>query len=157
MFGLIKKKHKLLSPFSGKCVPLNEVPDEAFAQKLLGDGIAIIPSDGKLVSPVDCTVEQVFDTKHAYSLKDSNGLEILIHIGINTVELNGEGFDNRVTNTKQVKSGDLLSNVDLKFISEKGYSIYTPVVFINHDKFNFEFNFGPVVAGKSEIAIYESK
>lgn len=157
MFGLFKKKHKLLAPFSGECVPLSEVPDEAFAQKLLGDGVSIIPSDGKLVSPVDCTIEQVFDTKHAYSLKDSNGLEILIHIGINTVELNGEGFDNKVVNNQRVKLGDLLSNVDLKSIADRGYSIHTPVVFINHDKFNFEFKFGPVVAGKSEIAVYESK
>jgi len=149
--------YKILSPFSGECVPLSEVPDEAFSQKLLGDGVAIIPSSGNLVAPTDCIVEQVFDTKHAYSLKDSNGLEILVHIGIDTVELKGKGFDNKVSNNQNIKVGDLISVVDIDLVSERGYSICTPVVFVNYNKFNFEFKFGPVIAGKSEIALYELK
>ena len=77
-----KKRKEILSPLSGECVPLEKVPDEAFSQKMIGDGVAIIPSSGHLVSPVDGTIIQVFDTKHAYTLKSDDGVEILIHVGI---------------------------------------------------------------------------
>ena len=157
MFNFFGKKSKILSPFSGECVPLEKVPDEAFSQKLLGEGVAIIPSDGRLVSPVDCVVDQIFDTLHAYVLKTSDNLEILIHIGINTVDLKGDGFDNKVSQGQKLKCGDLISLVDINYISEKGYQIYTPIVFTNSKDFNFDLKFGKVEAGVTEIVSYKAK
>ena len=149
-----KKRKEILSPLSGECVPLEKVPDEAFSQKMIGDGVAIIPSSGHLVSPVDGTIIQVFDTKHAYTLKSDDGVEILIHIGIDTVKLNGEGFDCKVANGQHLKKGDLISEIDFKFISDKKLSTFTPIIFTNMDNFKMEFNFGTVESGKTPISYY---
>ena len=157
MFGFFNKKNKILSPFTGECVPLEKVPDEAFSQKLLGDGVSIVPCDGKLVSPVDCVVDQIFDTLHAYVLKTNDNLEILIHIGINTVELKGKGFDNKVSQGQKLTKGELISVVDIDYIKREGYSLYTPIIFTNHENFDFDFKFGKVEAGVTEIVSYKSK
>ena len=157
MFSFFKKENKVFSPMSGKCVSLEEVPDEAFSQKLLGDGVALIPSDGKIVAPFDCVVEQVFDTHHAYVLKGAENLEVLLHIGINTVELKGQGFENKVEVGQDLSVGDLISYVDIDFISSKGYALHTPLIFTNNENFKFDFKFGEVKAGLTEIAKYRRK
>ena len=154
MFGFFKKKKEILAPLSGECVPLEKVPDEVFSQKMLGDGVSIIPSDGRLVSPFDGVVIQVFDTKHAYTMKSDDGVEILIHIGIDTVKLNGEGFNNKVSNEQHLKKGELISEIDFKFISDKKFPIFTPIIFTNLDDFKMDFNFGTVEAGKTPISYY---
>lgn len=154
MFGFFSKKKEILAPLSGECVPLEEVPDEAFSKKMVGDGVAIIPSDGHLVSPVDGTIIHIFDTKHAYTLKSDDGVEILIHIGIDTVKLNGEGFNCKVANGQHLKKGDLISEIDFKLISDKKFSTYSPIIFTNVDNFKMKFNFGPVESGKTPISYY---
>jgi len=134
--GLFKKKTVesdpfILQPLEGQLVPIETVPDPVFSQKMMGDGFAVQPNNGTVVSPVDGKVVSVFPTKHAVSLIDHNGKEILIHVGIDTVSLKGEGFTSFVKDGQTVKKGQKLLEVDFEFIKEKVPSIITPVVFTN--------------------------
>ncbi|WP_227395343.1 PTS sugar transporter subunit IIA [Jeotgalibacillus aurantiacus] len=121
------------SPLTGKLLTLDEVPDPVFSQKMMGDGIAVEPSDGKVVSPIDGEVVQVFPTKHAIGLKAKNGAEILVHIGLETVSMNGEGFEAHVSEGSKVSVGDPLVTFDLALVKEKAKSIITPVIVTNGD------------------------
>lgn len=121
----------ILMPLQGQLVPIETVPDPVFSQKMMGDGFAIQPENGTVVSPVDGEVISVFPTKHAVSLKDVNGKEILIHVGLETVSLNGEGFTSFVKDGQKVKKGQKLLEADFDFIKNKVPSIVTPVVFTN--------------------------
>ena len=118
-------------PLQGQLVPIETVPDPVFSQKMMGDGFAIQPANGTVVSPVDGEVISVFPTKHAVSLKNENGKEILIHVGLETVSLNGEGFTSFVKDGQKVKKGQKLLEADFDFIKNKVPSIVTPVVFTN--------------------------
>lgn len=136
MFKLFSKKaavEELVAPMSGKVVQIEDVPDEVFSRKMIGDGIAIEPDEGVVVSPVDGEVVQFFPTKHAVGLKTKSGLEILIHIGMETVALNGEGFEGFVQQGDRVKAGDKLVSFDLEQIRERAESIISPVVVTNFD------------------------
>jgi len=126
----------LYAPLNGKAVPITEVPDPTFAEGLLGDGIAIIPTDGKVYSPVDGVVETMFDTGHACALKSSTGVEILIHVGLETVGLNGAPFTVHCKNGDQVKKGQLLWEADLAAIQAAGLPIITPVLVCNTDDYS---------------------
>ncbi|KIL47982.1 PTS sugar transporter subunit IIA [Jeotgalibacillus campisalis] len=121
------------APINGKLLTLDEVPDPVFSQKMMGDGIAIEPTDGKVVSPIDGEVVQVFPTKHAIGLKAKNGAEILIHIGLETVSMEGKGFETHVSEGSEVKVGDPLVTFDLALVGEKAKSIITPVILTNGD------------------------
>lgn len=134
MFWKKKKDKILLAPAQGKLVSISEVPDEVFSQKMMGDGFALIPEDGKFVAPLDGLLENVFDTGHAYGITGDNGLEILVHIGIDTVELRGQGFRILADAGQKVKAGDVIVDVDLEFIRGEGYNTITPVVILNQDK-----------------------
>ncbi|MFS0781527.1 PTS glucose transporter subunit IIA [Bacillus sp. 1P06AnD] len=123
----------LAAPATGKLIPLEEVPDPVFSEKMMGDGIAVEPSEGVIVAPIDAEVLQVFPTKHAVGLKTSNNTEILIHIGLETVALKGEGFEAHVKEGDKVKKGDKLISFDLDIIREKAKSIVTPVIITNTD------------------------
>ncbi|WP_282201319.1 glucose-specific PTS transporter subunit IIBC [Collibacillus ludicampi] len=127
----VEGEDKFVSPLAGTIVDLKDVPDEVFSQKLMGDGFAIEPSDGLVVSPVDGTVTTFFPTKHAIGLLADNGREILIHFGIDTVKLQGEGFEALVEQGEKVKAGQPLLRVDLNVIKEKVPSMATPVIFTN--------------------------
>lgn len=127
----IGKDLQFVAPVDGKIVSLSDVPDEVFSQKLMGDGFAIEPTDGEIVSPVTGTVTTLFPTKHAIGLTSESGLEILIHIGIDTVNLKGEGFTTFVEQGAKVKAGDTLLKVDFDAIKAKVPSIVTPVIFTN--------------------------
>ncbi|WP_018248729.1 PTS sugar transporter subunit IIA [Orenia marismortui] len=135
MFGIFKKKKsvELAAPLTGKVVKLAEVPDEVFSQKMVGDGLAIEPTEGVLVSPVDGVIKQIFPTKHAVGIETKEGAEILIHIGINTVELQGEGFEKLAEEGDKVKVGDEIIKVDLDYIKENATSTITPVLITNMD------------------------
>ena len=141
MFGFFKKNKEeksslpqLVAVQNGQVVKVETLPDPVFAEKMLGDGFAILPNnDGTVVSPVDAIVEEVQDTLHAYCLHTADGLDILVHIGINTVSLNGEGFTPKVKKGDKVKSGDVLAKVDLDFIKSKGLPTYTVVLITNID------------------------
>ncbi|MBM4764430.1 PTS glucose transporter subunit IIA [Bacillus sp. B15-48] len=118
-------------PLEGKIISIEDVPDPVFSQKMMGDGFAIQPVNGTVVSPAEGEVISVFPTKHAVTLKDVFGREILIHVGIETVNLKGEGFTSFVKDGQKVKKGQKLLEVDFDFIKGKVPSIVTPVVFTN--------------------------
>lgn len=130
-----KKEMIISSPVKGKVVALSEVPDETFSQEMLGKGIAIIPEEKQFYAPVSGEVSVVFPTGHAIGLIGEEGIELLIHIGLDTVQLNGEGFHVTVKQGQKVKQGDLLVEVDLEKIQEKGYSVITPVLVTNPDQY----------------------
>ncbi|WP_243291677.1 glucose-specific PTS transporter subunit IIBC [Bacillus sp. FJAT-47783] len=120
-----------VAPLTGELHPITEVPDQVFSGKMMGDGLAIKPTDGTVVSPVDGKIVNVFPTKHAIGIQSNSGHEILIHFGIDTVNLKGEGFDVLVAEGDEVKKGQPLLKVDLSFIEENATSIMTPIVFTN--------------------------
>ncbi|HWO96222.1 MAG TPA: glucose-specific PTS transporter subunit IIBC [Bacillus sp. (in: firmicutes)] len=121
----------LVSPIKGEIVPLSEVPDQVFSQKLMGDGFAIIPSEGTVVAPADGKIVNLFPTKHAIGIETTNGREILIHFGIDTVNLKGEGFNTLVSQGDTVKKGQKLLEVDLDFVKNNAPSVITPIIFTN--------------------------
>ncbi|APH07005.1 PTS sugar transporter subunit IIA [Bacillus weihaiensis] len=135
LFGKKEKKTEetLYSPLTGEVLKLEDVPDPVFSQKLMGEGFAVEPSDGSVVSPINGQVIQVFHTKHAIGLRSETGVEILIHIGLETVSLDGDGFEVHVKEGQKVKVGDLLISAHLSLISEKAESIITPIVMTNSD------------------------
>lgn len=150
-----KKKSRIAATQNGECVGLETVPDPVFSERLLGDGVAIVPEDDEVKSPVDGVVVQVFDTLHAYSISSDDGLEILVHIGLNTVELGGRGFTPKVKNGDRVTQGEVLCIADIKFIKEKGYELYTPIVITNSDELkSAEFLKGKVIGGETTVIEY---
>lgn len=126
-----KKELEVKAPIAGKVIPLSEVPDPAFAEKMLGDGLAIIPESGRVVSPVDGELVQVFPTKHALGFRTKQGVELLLHIGLDTVLMNGEGFQLHVQEGTQVEAGQLLLEFSLELVEEKAKSTITPLVITN--------------------------
>ncbi|MBQ3022443.1 MAG: PTS transporter subunit EIIC [Clostridia bacterium] len=125
------KAETLYAHMSGKVIPVEDVEDEVFSQKTLGDGIAIEPSEGKLYSPCDGTVSMLFQTKHAINIDSDNGAEVLLHIGIDTVKLYGKYFEAHVSDGDKVKRGDLLISFDMEGIRREGYKLTTPMVVCN--------------------------
>ena len=146
------KCSKILSPMTGEAVGLGEVPDPVFSQKIVGDGMAVIPSEGKLLSPVDGEIVSVADTKHAYGLRTAEGLELLIHVGLETVHLNGECFQVFVKPGDKVKAGDLLAEVDLAYLKEREINPITPVLVCGgFQGQQLNAAAGPVQAGKTVL------
>ena len=125
----------IYAPLAGKCVSVTEVPDPTFAEGLLGNGVAIIPADGKVYAPCNAKVDMMFDTGHAVSLVAESGTEILIHVGLETVGLNGAPFTVHVKNGDSVKKGDLLFEADLEAIKAAGLNTITPVLICNTDDY----------------------
>lgn len=132
---IANKEIVITSPMSGQIKDLTEVDDKTFSQELVGKGIAVVPSSGKLYAPFDGVVEAVFKTKHAVGLKADNGIELLVHIGMDTVNLDGKYFTSHIEQGQRVKAGDLLIEFDIKSIQKEGYDIITPVVVTNSDKY----------------------
>ncbi len=133
--GELNSSEILLAPMKGKIVSLEEVPDNTFSGKLLGEGIAIEPEDGTVVSPVDGTIVKIFESRHAVSIMSESGIEILIHFGIDTVKMQGEGFKTFVKNGDKIKAGDKLIEADLNLVKERSKSTITPVVITNTDNY----------------------
>ena len=125
----------LYSALEGNVIPLSQVNDATFASEVLGKGIAVIPAKGEVVAPCDATVETVFDTKHAVGLSTESGMELLIHIGINTVELGGKYYTTHVKDGDHVKRGQLLVSFDMDKIKEAGYDVTTPLIVTNSDDY----------------------
>lgn len=131
-FGFGKKKGEVLgAPIEGEAVELSKVSDPTFGEEILGKGVAIIPSVGKVVAPIDGTIAMVFDTKHAISMTSDSGIEILIHIGLDTVTLKGELFTAHVAAGDKVKAGDLLLEFDIEAIKAAGLETIAPMVICN--------------------------
>ena len=142
----------ILAPLTGKVVPLSEVPDPVFSDKVLGDGVAIIPADGKIVSPVDGEISTVAETGHAYGFTSEDGQEILVHVGLETVSLNGECFKVYGKAGDKVKKGDLVAEVDLGYLKEKEINPITPVLLCSDTEGKeLQYGEGEVEAGKSAV------
>lgn len=152
----IKAVENFSAPVSGKVIPLNQVNDDMVAQKILGDGFAIIPSNGKIYSPVNGTISSIFKTKHAICLRSDNGLDILLHLGIDTVELKGKPFDILVKEKDKVERGQLIGKMDIKQITDAGKDPTVLVLITSKDKVKDpieptvkETNFGDTVTSLS--------
>ncbi|HIS61249.1 MAG TPA: PTS transporter subunit EIIC [Candidatus Scybalomonas excrementigallinarum] len=149
-----KKETVICSPFTGKAMELSEVGDGVFSEKMLGNGIAVEPEEGTIMAPFDGTIAAVFDTKHAIGLVSNTGLELLIHIGIDTVQLNGKYYDIKVKNGDQIKKGDVIGTVDLEGIRSEGYRTITPIIVSNTDNYNeFKEKTGTVTAGEEILVV----
>ncbi len=137
IFGGGKKEEviEIFAPAAGKLVPLSEVSDPTFSEGILGLGAAAIPTGNQFFSPVDGTVNTVFPTGHAAALTSSDGVEVLLHIGLDTVKLNGKHFTIHVEEGQQIKKGDLLLEADLEQIKAAGYDTITPVIVCNTEEF----------------------
>lgn len=154
MLNLLRKRNTtitLFAPMSGEILKLEDVPDPVFAGKMIGDGIAINPVDGEVWAPCDGRIVQVFPTKHAIGIRTKEGIDILLHIGIDTVTLRGEGFKAFISEGSTVKKGDKLLEVDLDFIKENGKSIITPVIITNMNKVRAISLSSGKVAGKEDV------
>lgn len=124
------------APAAGKLVSIKEVSDPTFSEEVLGKGAAIIPADGKFYAPVDGTVSTIFPTGHAAAITSSEGVEILIHIGLDTVKLEGKYFTIHAEEGQEIKKGDLILEADLDQIKAEGYDIITPVIICNSDEYS---------------------
>ncbi|MGY3715047.1 PTS sugar transporter subunit IIA [Sutcliffiella cohnii] len=158
LFGLKKEEQKkteemLFSPITGNIVDLEAVLDPTFSQKMMGDGLAIEPTEGVVVSPVNGEVIQFFHTKHAIGIRSESGAEILIHVGLETVSMNGEGFEGHVQEGDKVKVGQTLLTFNIDLIKEKAASTVTPVVITNSDNMKEieKKASGNVIKGESEF------
>ena len=146
----------LVAPVSGKVISIDGVPDEAFAEKIVGDGIAIIPTGNELVAPCDGNIGKIFKTNHAFSLETKEGVEIFVHFGINTLNLNGKGFTRVSEEGMSVKKGDVIIRLDLEYLKTHAESVVTPVVIANSDEVSsIEYVFGRLDDG-SEYTLLSS-
>lgn len=148
-------RHNLKSPLSGKVLPLSDVPDKVFSSGAMGKGLAIDPEKGELIAPADGEITTIFPTGHAVGLTTKDGIEILMHIGMDTVELEGQGFETFVKQGDQVKAGDLLVRFDIEAIKAAGYSVITPIVITNTEHFAdvLELNQEELIASEDFLAI----
>lgn len=133
MFEFLKKDLKVLAPVAGTTIDLSNVPDEVFAKKMAGDGLAIESTGNVFVAPADGELSLVFKTNHAFAMEIAGEVELLVHIGIDTVSLNGEGFERLVEPGVKVKAGTPIIKIDRDFIESKGFSLITPILITNPD------------------------
>jgi glucose-specific phosphotransferase system IIA component len=155
MFNFLKNKKntQLLAPLSGKLVRIEDVPDEAFSQKMVGDGVAIEPTSEFVLAPCDGTIVKIFKTNHAFSMESTEGVEIFVHYGVDTVSLGGKGFERLVESGIEVKAGDKILRADLQYLQANAKSVITSIVIANMDDIQ-GFILGKemeVVAGKTII------
>lgn len=150
LFG--KPMDELCAPVAGNAVPVSQVPDPTFAEELLGKGIAVEPTEGKILAPCDGTVDMMFETGHAVSLVADFGAEILIHVGLETVSLKGEHFTIHAANGDKVKKGDLLIEFDIEAIKAAGFNTITPMLVCNSaDYSTFKTNVGKAVTNADVV------
>ncbi|MDT8717874.1 PTS glucose transporter subunit IIA [Clostridium sp. 19966] len=157
MFNLLKNKSnkeiKLIAPITGKTIDISEVPDEVFSQKMLGDGIAIKPTGDLIVAPANGKITLILKSLHAFVLTLANGTELLVHIGLDTVSLNGEGFEQLVEEGTNVKAGTPVIKINRDFILSKGLSLISPIVITNMDTIKklTPYTDKDVISGQDEI------
>ncbi|WP_260445205.1 PTS sugar transporter subunit IIA [Listeria seeligeri] len=157
MFQKFKKKKKnvlsLLAPINGTCISLSEVPDEVFSSKMMGDGVAIKPTSNKLFAPTDGKVTFIAETKHAIGFVTTDGQELLIHVGLDTVSLNGEGFSLSVEVNQEVRAGEQLLSFNQTFIEDNQLNLITPIILLENKNLNLEqLTIGTdVIAGETII------
>jgi len=143
---------EILAPISGNIVKIEDVPDVVFAEKIVGDGVAIKPTGNKIVAPLPGKIGKIFETNHAFAIESDDGIELFVHFGIDTVELKGEGFKRIAEEGQQVKAGDPIIEFDLAFLEGKAKSVLTPVVISNMDSIHELIKLsGTVEEGKTPI------
>lgn len=130
-----KKEVDIAAPVNGKIINLKDVPDVAFSEEMVGKGVAVIPEGNEIYSPVEGKITTVFITGHAIGITTKEGIDLLMHIGMDTVNLKGEGFAIKVKDGKHIKKGDLLLVVDFDKLRKKGYRLETPIIICNHNQF----------------------
>ena len=151
------EKGIIASPVDGEVIELENVLDEVFSSGVMGDGFAVIPTSKNFYSPVSGKIENTYRTGHAYTIVTNDGLDVLIHIGIDTVELEGEFFEGKVSAGESVKKGDIIAYADIDKIMEKGFDPVCIVVVSNSDRLhNVDTKYGECYSG-DEIMIYEQK
>ncbi len=157
MFGLKKQKERAVySPADGVAIKLSDVPDDAFSQGILGLGAAVIPKNGNIYSPVDGEIIDITDTKHAFCITADDGTEILLHIGVDTVKLKGEGFDVKIVSGDKVKAGTKIAEVDLEVLEKNSISKHTPVILTEANDYNItQVHEGNVTGGKDVLFLYK--
>lgn len=144
--------YHILAPQNGKIVPISEIQDPVFSGRILGDGVGIIPSENRVLSPISGTIVQIAETFHAICIQGDSGIEILVHLGLDTVKLKGKGFTCCVKNGQHVSAGDLLMNMNIKLIRREGFDTITPCIIINMDKVKkLSVLTGNTIAGKTII------
>ncbi|USE35649.1 PTS glucose transporter subunit IIA [Endozoicomonas sp. SCSIO W0465] len=142
----------LKAPLTGKIIPIEDVPDPVFADKVVGDGLAIDPTGNVMVAPCDGVIGKIFETNHAFSMETPSGVELFVHFGIDTVELKGEGFKRIAKEGQQIKTGDPVVEVDLTLLKEKARSVVTPIVISNMDDVShLDKSSGSVQAGADTL------
>lgn len=152
MFGFLKKEEfKIVAPVDGELIPLANVPDEVFSQKVMGDGFAVIPANGRVVAPISGTAASVFPTGHAIGIETKDGIECIVHIGLDTVELNGEGFKTLISQGDKVKAGQPVIEFDKDLVESKGYNLSTMVVFPSGYEHAFDLGQKKVTAGEQVV------
>lgn len=154
MLKLFNKQYQLLTPADGETFDLSLMPDPVFAQKMAGDGVAINTSGDIFVAPADGELTLILNTNHAYGMKLDNGMEVLVHIGVDTVELGGQGFTRLIEPDQHVKAGTPIIKIDREFLLENEYCLHTPILITNMDKTkSIAPNLNTVVKAGEGIAI----
>lgn len=150
-----KKQNYMVAVCNGVSAPVSEIPDEAFALGLLGKGYAQDPAENVFRSPVDGKIENISKTKHAYSIHTRDDLDVLVHIGVDTVEMNGDGFEPCVSEGQSVRAGEVIARADIGLIKERGFNPITAVLITNPEKIeNIAYKFGTTSAGKDAVMYY---
>lgn len=145
-----KQKSQFVIPCSGKLLNIEDVPDIAFSNKGLGDGFAIELTEKTIVSPFDGVVQSIFPTGHAFGIVSDKGYEILIHLGLDTVELKGDGFEALVNQGQRVKKGEVICNVDIQLLKQHDKCLISPIVFTGGNKFILNKEYGELVESNEE-------
>lgn len=158
MLNKKKKRLELKAVVNGKCIPIEETKDEVFSNKVLGEGIAFLPADGKIVAPVAGAVSKISPEKHLYCIQTKEGVNVVVHIGIGSVRQNGEGFVPMVSEGQKVQAGDMLADVDIDCLKAAGVDLCTPVIVTGHDILDeIECETGDVTAGESIVMRFTMK
>ncbi len=155
LFGSKENKSvevEIYAPISGEIVNIEDVPDEVFSEKIVGNGVTVHPIGNKIVAPVDFVIGKIFETNHAFSMESKEGVELFVHFGIDTVELNGQGFIPITQEGQSVKRGDTIIEIDLALLVLKAKSVLTPIVISNMNEIScIVKKLGEVVAGESVV------
>ena len=160
MFGLSKKQKEMAvySPMDGIAIKLDSVPDEAFSEHILGDGAAVIPENGNIFSPIDGEIIDITDSRHAFCITAEDGTELLLHVGIDTVNLKGEGFDVKISSGDKVKAGQKIAEVDLEFLKKNNLKLETPVVLTETENYKImQVHEGKVSGGRDVLFLYKKQ
>jgi len=155
MFGFLKrKKRDVFAPVDGQLMDLGSVDDEVFAKRMAGDGVAILPVGEIFTAPIDGVITKIFSTNHAYSVKSKQDLEVLVHIGLETVALKGEGFERLAEEGDEVKAGDPIIKADLNYIKEHAKDIITPILITDESKYEaIDKNTNVVITGDAIMEV----